>query len=170
MNQPTLETKRLTLKPRGLSDLKAAVAINSDPRVLTHLGTPWPEERMWTHLAAQMLRNYGVGLGYWSIFSREAPNDLLGWTGLIPLGDGLETQLAYRLKVSAWGQGIATEAARQVMRHGSDVLQLPFVAAWVHPDNLASQGVLAKLRFERNGTYGDPPQLLYRCTRETSTC
>ena len=68
MTQPSFNTERLLLVPRGLSDLKAAIAINADPRVLAYLGTPWPPERQWAHLAAQMLRNYGQGLGYWSIF------------------------------------------------------------------------------------------------------
>ncbi len=160
----------MVLKPRGLSDLKAAVGINSDPRVLTYLGTPWPPERMWAHLAAQMLRNYGPGLGYWSVFHRDAPNDLLGWTGLIPLGEGPEIQLAYRFKVDTWGKGIATEAASRVMSHGFGTIRLPLVVAWVHPDNTASHGVMAKLGFQRNGTYGDPPQDMYRCTKDTSSC
>ena len=156
--------------PRGLSDLKAAIAINADPRVLAYLGTPWPPERQWAHLAAQMLRNYGQGLGYWSIFCRRVPDELLGWVGLIPLGDGPDIQLAYRLKVDAWSAGIATEAASQIMQHGLFTLDLQCVVAWVHPENLGSQRVMAKLGFQRSGDYGDPPQYMYRRMNEAAKC
>lgn len=166
MTQPIFNTERLLLKPRGLADLKAAVAINSDPRVLTYLGTLWPSERKWAHLAAQMLRSYGPGLGYWSIFERDAPGDLLGWVGLIPLGEDPEIQLAYRLKVAAWGAGIATEAASRLMEHGFATLDLQCVVAWVHPENLGSRRVMAKLGFQRSGDYGDPPQYTYRRVNE----
>lgn len=162
MHESCFETCRLILRSRGLDDLEACVAINSDPRVMTYLGTPWPPERQRAHLSDQMATDWGPGLGYWSIFRREAPDDLLGWTGLVPLGDGPDIQIAYRLKPDVWGAGIATEASERVLAHAFDTLGLPSVTALIHPDNRGSQGVIAKLGFARDGDYGDPPQHLYR--------
>jgi RimJ/RimL family protein N-acetyltransferase len=162
MHEPPFETERLILRARGLDDLEACVAINSDPRVMTYLGTPWPLERQRVHLSRQMDADWGPGLGYWSIFRREAPGDLLGWAGVVPVGDGPEVQLAYRLKPDAWGAGIATEAASRVLAHAFGTLALPCVVALIHPDNGGSQNVIAKLGFSRDGDYGDPPQHLYR--------
>jgi RimJ/RimL family protein N-acetyltransferase len=106
--------------------------------------------------------DWGPGLGYWSIFRREAPGELLGWAGVVPVGDGPEVQLAYRLKPDAWGSGIATEAATRVVDHALGTLALPSMVALIHPDNGGSQNVIAKLGFFRDGDFGDPPQHLYR--------
>lgn len=162
MREPRFETERLTLRARGLEDLEACVSINSDPRVMTYLGTPWPSERQRAHLSGQMATDWGPGLGYWSIFRRESPDDLLGWTGLVAVGNGPDIQIAYRLKPEAWGDGIATEASRRVLAHAFETLALPCAVALIHPDNRASQAVIAKLGFARDGDYGDPPQHLYR--------
>jgi RimJ/RimL family protein N-acetyltransferase len=162
MDEPAFETERLILRSRGLEDLEACVAINCDPRVMTYLGIPWPPDRQRAHLADQMTRHWGRGLGYWSIFRRETPDDLLGWAGLVPLDDGPEVQLAYRLKPDAWGVGLATEAAARVLGHAFETLALPSVVALIHPDNRASQNVIAKLGFARDGDYGAPAQHLYR--------
>lgn len=167
MDEPRLETDRLVLRARGLQDLEACVAINSDPRVMTFLGTPWPQDRQRAHLAGQIARDWGDGLGYWGIFRREAPDDLLGWVGLVALDDGPEIQLAYRLKPAAWGAGVATEAAARVLDHALGALRLASVAAVVHPENRGSQRVMDKLGFRRDGEHGSPPQVLYRRTRES---
>jgi RimJ/RimL family protein N-acetyltransferase len=87
---------------------------------------------------------------------------LLGWAGVVPVGDGPEVQLAYRLKPDAWGAGIATEAASRVLAHAFGTLALPCVVALIHPGNDRSQNVIAKLGFSRDGDHGDPPQHLYR--------
>jgi RimJ/RimL family protein N-acetyltransferase len=162
MHEPPFETGRLILRSRGLEDLEACVAINSDPRVMTYLGTPWPPERQRIHLSGQMAKNWGPGLGYWSIFRRAAPDELLGWAGVVPVDDGPEVQVAYRLKPDAWGAGIATEAASRLLAHAFETLALPSVVALIHPDNRGSQNVIAKLGFTRDGDYGEPPQHLYR--------
>lgn len=162
MHEPCFETGRLILRARGIKDLEACVAINSDPRVMTYLGAPWPPERQRVHLAGQIARDWGAGLGYWSIFRRETPDDLLGWAGVVPLDDGPEVQLAYRLKPDAWSAGVATEAAARVLDHAFGTLALPSVVALIHPDNRASQNVIRKLGFARDGDHGAPAQHLYR--------
>jgi RimJ/RimL family protein N-acetyltransferase len=166
MHEPPFDTERLILRARGPQDLEACVAINGDPRVMTYLGTPWPADRQRAHLTEQMTTDWGPGVGYWSIFRRDAPDDLLGWTGLVPLVDGAEIQLAYRLKPDAWGSGIATEAAARLVVHAFEALGLPSVVALIHPDNRGSQNVIAKLGFTRDGDYGQPSQHLYRRWKE----
>ena len=60
-------------------------------------------------------------------------------------------RVAYRLARSAWGQGIATEAAAALVAHALGPLGLPRVVAVTYPENRASQRVLDKLGFERRG-------------------
>src|SRR5437899_2385371 len=60
-------------------------------------------------------------------------------------------EVAYRLACSAWGRGIATEAAGALVNHALGALALPRVVAVTYPDNVASQRVLCKLGFEPRG-------------------
>ena len=69
----------------------------------------------------------------------------LGWCGLFPLEDSGLIEIGYRYVTSAWGRGIATEAARAVLDHGFRALCFDPIVAVTHPANLASQHVLAKI-------------------------
>lgn len=160
------ETPRLVLRPRGPEHLEACVAINSDPEVMRYLGPVWPPAQQRAHLTRQFSTDWGPGLGYWAIFRKTAPDEMLGWVGLVPLEGTDEIQIAYRLKRSAWGDGIATEAGARLVAHDLEILGLPSLVAWTRPENRGSKGVLAKLGFEPAGQYEDNGQVqdLYRLT------
>lgn len=160
------ETARLILRPRGPEHLDACLAINSDPEVMRYLGPVWPAAQQRVRLARQFATDWGEGLGHWAIFRKAASDEMLGWVLLVPLEGTEEIQLGYRLKRSAWGDGIATEAGRRLVEHGLKTLRLPSLAAWTHPQNVGSKGVLTKLGFIPDGQYEDNGQLqdLYRLT------
>lgn len=160
------ETARLILRPRGPEHLEACVAINSDPEVMRYLGPVWPAAQQRVRLTRQLTTDWGQGLGYWAIFRKTAPEEMLGWGLLVPLEGTDEIQLGYRLKRAAWGDGIATEAGRRLVAHGLETLRLPGLAAWTHPQNAGSKGVLTKLGFVPDGQYDDNGQVqdLYRLT------
>ena len=164
MTQPRFTTERLILRPRQASDLDASVAVNSDPEVMRYLGAVWPPERQRAHLSAQIDTDFGEGLGYWSLFENAAPEQMLGWALLTPLPATDDVQIGYRLRRDAWGRGIATEAAGRLMEHAFSSLKLPALAATVHPENVGSQRVMAKLDFTDVGTYeaGGKVERLYR--------
>ncbi|MDO8378606.1 GNAT family N-acetyltransferase [Phenylobacterium sp.] len=160
------ETPRLILRPRGPEHLEACLAINADPEVMRYLGPVWPPARLRVHLTKQLSTDWGAGLGYWAIFRKTAPEEMLGWVLLTPLEGTDVVQIGYRLKRSAWGDGIATEAAQRLVTHGLETLGLARLAAWVHPRNAGSKGVLTKLGFVPDGQYEDNGQIqdLYRLT------
>src|SRR5262249_20701003 len=62
---PTLETKRLRLRPLRSADLDDYAALYSDPEVLRYLsgagGQPWDRERSWRHLS--FLRGHWLMVG-----------------------------------------------------------------------------------------------------------
>lgn len=164
MVQPRFVTDRLILRPRQLSDLEDSIAINSDPEVMRYLGAVWPPERQRAHLSAQIATDFGEGLGYWSLFEQSAPDQMLGWALLTPLPGTEDVQIGYRLRRDAWGRGIATEAAARLADYAFSDLRLPALAASVHPENLGSQRVLAKLGLTDAGPYeaGGKIERLYR--------
>ncbi|MGH7385706.1 MAG: GNAT family N-acetyltransferase, partial [Candidatus Rokuibacteriota bacterium] len=161
---PTLETPRLFLRPLAAADEADLIALDSDPDVMRYVGSPagvkTPAET--AERARLRIRESERGdhepLGFWRI-ERRADGAFHGVGALIrmPAGDGnrdgaeADVEVAYRLARSAWGQGIATEAARALVAHGLGPLALPRVVAVTYPENRASQRVLDKLGFERRG-------------------
>ena len=58
---------------------------------------------------------------------------------------GPDVEIGWRLRRAAWGQGLATEAARPLIAHAFDRLKLARIIADIHPDNLGSRRVAEKL-------------------------
>ena len=89
-------------------------------------------------------------LGFWRIESR-GDGTFYGLAALIRMPTGDDVELAYRLARRAWGQGIASEAGAALLDYAFHTVQLPRVVAVTYPENRASQRVLDKLGFERQG-------------------
>ncbi len=162
-----LRTSRLHLYPARLEDLAARVAMDRDPQVM-HFISPIPEdvETSRTEIRGRILGLSGPPGPVWHVALSDRPG-FLGWCGLFALEDSGLIEIGYRFVVSAWGRGIATEAARVVLDHGFRVLKIDPIVAVTDPDNRASQGVLRKIGLCRRGTaffYGaDLP--FYRLSR-----
>lgn len=163
---PELETPRLRLYPQCIEDLEARLAMDRDPEVMRFI-REIPED---AEAQRETLRSLILGAGrnqrFWHIEEKENPG-FLGWCGLFPLDNSQEIEIGYRLSRASWGHGIASEAAGVVLDYGFRVLEIDPILAVVHPQNIASQYVLAKLGLKRNGEgfhYGQ--QLpVYRMTR-----
>ncbi|MTH97025.1 N-acetyltransferase [Roseibium sp. RKSG952] len=158
---PCFETERLVLRPRGLADFDACLAMDRDPAVTRYVQGPWTNPKEHTaFLRSRIEIDYGRGLGYWSIFPKETPGSFAGWVLLIPYDAvGPEVEIGWRLNRLAWGKGCATEAARRILLHAFEELGLDRVVADIHPENHASQRVAEKIgmTFHRNGLYGGVP-------------
>ena len=59
--------------------------------------------------------------------------------------------LSFRLKPKIWLQGYATEAAKAAIEFAFNKLMFSELSALVHPDNIASQRVVEKCGFHRDG-------------------
>lgn len=140
-----LTTARLCLRPRTLDDYDACLAMDRDPEVTRFIDGPWADAAAHeAFLHDRMTRDWGEGLGYWSIFRREEPDGFLGWVFLVPHPGGIE--IGWRLVRAAWGQGYASEAAAAMLAHAFGTLGArQVVAAGIHPDNIGSQRVAEKL-------------------------
>ena len=160
---PTLETPRLRLCPLASSDEADLVALDSDPEVMRYVGSPAGVKSSAETLARARLRiretqsGDDEPLGFWRIEGRSdrafhGIGALIRMPdGQMPDGDDVDVEVAYRLPRSAWGRGIATEAAGALVAHALGPLALPRVVAVTYPANQASQRVLDKLGFEPRG-------------------
>nr|WP_321981060.1 GNAT family N-acetyltransferase [uncultured Cohaesibacter sp.] len=159
---PTYETERLILRERTLDDLDACVAMDLDPEVVKYIRPTPPEPEHRIFMRESISRDYGAGLGFWSIFEKAADNtrgDFIGWILLVPLaGEGPEVEIGYRFVQRAWGKGYATEVATVIRDYAFQKAGLDAICGVTDPDNAASQHVLQKIGLSRKGdrfAYGE---------------
>jgi len=89
---------------------------------------------------------------FWVVEWKNQPG-LLGLVGLNrnPKGFGKEANvLEFRFVRTAWGQGIASEAAQAILDHGFRVLMWPTIVAFSHTENWRSRRVLEKIGMKQD--------------------
>jgi ribosomal-protein-alanine N-acetyltransferase len=153
---------RLRLRPLTPHDLDRLAEIYLHPLVARWIG-PHTRRDIEREIAQQIAHQASLGWSFWGVEDRDS-GELIGDCGLQPLEHrGPEAELGYDFHPRAWGRGVATEAAREVMRQAFGPLGLDRVVAVVKHDHTASQRVLEKAGLHRAGTraaYGEP-MLLY---------
>ena len=143
---PWLVTLRLSLREFTLADASDMFRLDSDPRVTRYIGNgkPTPRTEIDTRLA-RIIRNYALfpGLGSWYATRRDT-GAFVGWYTLKYCPPTCDVEVGYRLLHDAWGQGLATEGATELVRYAFDDLGLARVIGVTHRDNQVSQRVLMK--------------------------
>ena len=165
-----LQTLRLDFREFARTDADDLWRLDQDPGVMRYINGGKPSTRV--EIAARMRllpRVYRLypGLGTWRA-SRRDTGAYIGWFTLKYIPDTVEVEVGYRLARTAWGQGFATEGARELVRYGFDDLGLERIIGVTHPDNLASQRVLMKagLRDEGWGEYYGTRLRLFAAQRQ----
>ena len=87
MPLPPLTTERLLLRQRHLDDVAAIIRMNSDPEIMRFVGDGRMSDpvELEKRTRERVGTDFGVGLGYWSVFPRERPDDYLGYVVLSPV-------------------------------------------------------------------------------------
>jgi [ribosomal protein S5]-alanine N-acetyltransferase len=143
-----LLTARLYLRQPVAADAEAVIAICGDWETARRLSrVPHP----YGHSDFRFFLEQVVVLEpTWAIVLKET-NELVGMIALSPHQDGQSAELGYYIDRAHWGQGLATEAARAVVRLGTEDIGYPRLTASYQADNPASGRVLAKLGFKPIG-------------------
>ena len=117
-------------------------------------GAAWSRERTRQFIEEALATEKQYGYCRWPLILKE-DGMLAGFCGFAPAENGAE--IGWRLARGNWGQGLATEAARAVLKFGIEELGFQRVTATVQSGNEASLRVAEKLRMaveqriERNG-------------------
>lgn len=150
-------TDRLAFREWNEGDLDRFHEICSDPQVMQFVGNgqAWTRDRtgQFIQSASDMLREHGYC--QWAL-THKTDGKLIGYCGFVNLDDAPE--IGWRLALENWGKGLATEAARAILKHGIETLGFQRVIATVQAANVASIRVIEKLgmtlvkSFDRGGS------------------
>jgi len=147
-------TPRLTLRPVDEPDLDDLLAVNGDPEVTRFLPyATWhslEDGRAWLR-RAQALGAAGNGRQLVIVHHDDAR--VIGTLLLFRFDEGsARVELGYVLGRSHWGQGLMSEAVEATCAHAFSTLGIRRIEAEVNPDNAASNALLRKVGFTREGT------------------
>ena len=139
------ETAHLTVRRLGPDDAAAMLAVYGDAEAMRWVDDGRPIEpaecKRWVEVTLGNYERRGYGM---SVLVERSTAEVVGFCGLVHPGGQEEPELKYALLRSAWGRGLATEAARGMLRYGRETLGIRRVIATIAPANAASRRVLEK--------------------------
>ena len=151
--QPTLETKRLILRPYETSDAPAVQRLAGAREVADmtlHIPHPYPDGLAEAWIARHP-REWAAGkLATFAIEERDT-GELTGTIGLVIDAGQASAEIAYWIAVPRWGRGYATEAGHAILDFAFDRLNVHRVQGRHFTRNPASGRVMQKLGMRYEG-------------------
>ena len=150
---PILHTDRLVLRELTVNDAQAILNCFSNSNVLRHYGqNPLTSLDQVRQIINNFSKNYNEKRGIkWGI-------ELKGQAGIIgTIGfqewstEHKRAEIGYALFPESWGKGYALEAVNKVISFGFQEMELVRIGAIVFTENDASNRLLIKAGFEKEG-------------------
>jgi [ribosomal protein S5]-alanine N-acetyltransferase len=147
--ETTLKTARLILRPYSDADIPELLPLVGSREVAAttlRIAHPYTEQdaRAFLQLAQQPGK-------IWLAITLRNDGRQIGGIGLRVEEQHRHAELGYWLGVPYWGKGYATEAAREMVRHGFEDLNLHRIFASHFKHNPASGRILTKLGMRYEG-------------------
>ena len=174
-----IRTERLLLRRWREDDRAPFAALNADPAVMEHMQGLLSRER--SDAFADLIEAHWEAHG-WGLWAVEVPGHapFVGYVGLWPadfVADGM-VEVGWRLASAHWGNGYATEAAREALRFGFEEVGLDEIVSFTVPQNIRSRRVMERIGLVRDpaGDFDHPrvdpgayphlvPHVFYRLSR-----
>ena len=176
-----MRTARLLLRPWREADLEPFAALNADREVMRHFAAPIEREQSDAFARRQAAAIEERGWALWAV-EVVGGASFAGFVGLAePRFDAHFTpavEIGWRLARANWGNGYATEAARESLRYGFEVLDLDEIVSFTTSANDRSRRVMERIGMahDPDGDFEHPalppghpvrPHVLYRLGHAT---
>ncbi len=152
-----LRTERLLLRRWAASDREPFAALNADPVVMEHF--PAVLDRAQSDAMVDRIEAGFDALGY-GLWAVEHDGAFVGFTGLAApafrAGFLPSVEIGWRLTRTAWGRGLATEAATAVLAAAFGPLGLAEVVSFTATSNTRSERVMQRLGLTPAGEFDHP--------------
>ena len=161
LSAPEITSDRLLLRRARDGDREGFIELQTDPPVRTYLGGPRSRTAVEQYLDAVGTTDLTAAPGVYVIAAKET--DLLLGTLMLTrrpadqpghlTEDGEELELTYLLRHSAWGSGLAYEAATAALRTAAAELPDQPVLIITQTANIRSLKLATRLGFRAVGTF-----------------
>ncbi|MBW4470636.1 MAG: GNAT family N-acetyltransferase [Stenomitos rutilans HA7619-LM2] len=145
-------TERLHLRQWCADDREPFAQLNADPRVMEFFPNLLDQAASDALLDRIETKIRDQGWGWWAV-EITATREFIGFVGLnIPAPDlpcSPCVEVGWRLAFPYWGKGYATEAAREALRIGFEVLQFEEIVSFTAIPNRRSQAVMERLNMRK---------------------
>jgi len=151
---PTLTTPRLLLRELTSADADRLFEIHSNADAMRWFGNdPMPDRQHAVKFIAGLSADRSPsGHLRWALTDKAEPDVLLGSCGLFSwTPHNHSCKVGYELHPEAQGQGLMTEALREVLEWGFEVRELNRIVANIHADNAPSRTLAERLGFVEEG-------------------
>ncbi|MFB7157885.1 GNAT family N-acetyltransferase [Lysinibacillus sp. NPDC056232] len=150
---PILDTERLVLRELIEHDAQEVLNCFSNPDVLRHYGQkPLTSLEQVKQIIKNFSKNYDEKRGIkWGI-ALKGQEGIIGTIGFQEWStEHKRAEISYALFPENWGKGYAKEAVDRVLSFGFQEMDLMRIGAIVFTENEASNKLLIKLGFEKEG-------------------
>nr|WP_230416406.1 GNAT family N-acetyltransferase [Micromonospora tarapacensis] len=155
-----MRSSRIVLVPLADEHLDHEVELDADPEVMRYLGPVRSRvEVVRAHRQRLAAARRVPGLGFWAGF---VDGGFVGWWILEPPSRpdqgpvAGQAELGYRLLRRHWRRGLASEGARELIRHGFTDLGLRRIFAETMAVNVASRATMAAVGMRYVRTFHQP--------------
>jgi RimJ/RimL family protein N-acetyltransferase len=146
-----LQTNRLRLRPWRDDDLARLFAMNSEPDVNVWLGGPALADRSTS--ALKLIQKHFEEHGWGILLVEDLAGRFLGLTGLQPVRSNLSiapaTEIVWRFRTAAWGNGYASEAATAILTNSASYGAPEDIVSIVAAENTRSARTAERVGFRR---------------------
>ena len=142
-----MRTERLLLRQWRDSDLDPWAAMNADPLVREFFGGTLTRDQSAASLEFFRSGIEARGWGFWAV-EVTATGEFVGFTGFDDVDEEMPfhgIEIGWRLARDAWGQGLASEAARAATAFAFDELALDEIVSFTAAPNERSRAVMRRL-------------------------
>jgi RimJ/RimL family protein N-acetyltransferase len=161
MPPPTylFQSQRLGCRNWREEDIAPLCALNTDPAVMEFFPRMPDAEQTSAFVANMQTQMAKLGYCFFAV-DRLDLKEFIGFIGLsVPNfeADFLPcTEIGWRLKRNAWGQGFATEGAKRCLEYGFQTLGLPKIVAFAPAINLRSERVMVQIGMQKVLQFAHP--------------
>lgn len=169
MGFDSITTTRLRFRPFSREDLDDLYSLWNDPGVRKYL---WDDEMVPHQRVESIIENNVAsftvhGFGLWAIFALEV-DELIGFCGFWHFHEPSKLELIFGFGPAHWNRGLATEAARAMLKYGFEELSLSRIEGSTDTANQASSRVMEKagMSFWKRETTNGLDTIYYAINRE----
>lgn len=157
--QYTILTDRIGLRQWGSKDYEPFAEMNADPEVRKYFPKLMTHEESDRLIERSMGQIMELGYGFWAT-DIWATGEFIGMVGIAPvLFESFFTpctEIGWRLKKSAWGNGYATEAAAACLDYAFNKLNIQEIYSFTAIPNTPSENVMKKIGMQKVGEFDHP--------------